>query len=135
MRPPTVLHILRDRARHVPKPSAALLIAALALFLALGGTVHGSTVAPAKPVTGIDDFQYSKDVTVPPGSRQVVDLSCPKGDFAVNGGFDLGTTAPTILESASTDDFSKWEFDVVNVSLPRVDASISLAVDCIKLLH
>jgi hypothetical protein len=135
VRLPTILRIRRDDGRRIPTPSAAVVIATLALFVALGGTVHASTLAASKPVIGINDNQMSKEIELPAHTRKVVDLSCPAGDFAVNGGFDLGTTAPTIVKSASTDDFSKWEFDVVNASIPSVNASISLAVDCFKLLH
>ncbi len=135
MRLPTLTRTRRDRGNPVGVNYAAVVIATLALFVALSGTVYASTPAGSKPVTGINDYQISKEVTVSAHSRQVVEISCPKGEFAVNGGFDLGTTAATILESASTDDFSKWEFDVVNVSLPSQDATVSLAVDCFKLLH
>jgi hypothetical protein len=135
MRLPTLTRTRRDRGNRIPMHSAAVVIATLALFVALGGTVYASTPVVSKPVIGINDYQISKEVTVPAHSRQVVEMSCPTGEFAVNGGFDLGTTAATILESASTDDFSKWEFDVVNVSLPSQDATVSLAVDCFKLVH
>jgi len=63
------------------KPSPALLIAALALFLALSGVGYASQALTTKSKV------VSATATVQPGQKGLLSAKCPSGMHASGGGF------------------------------------------------
>lgn len=63
------------------KPSPALLIAALALFLALSGVGYASQALTTKSKV------VSVTVTVQPGQKGLLSAKCPSGTHATGGGY------------------------------------------------
>jgi hypothetical protein len=126
--------VLRPAAAiRVRRPSPALTISLVALFLALGGTVSASTSKSSHPVIGVSDTQTQKEVHIPAHQAVLFQINCPgKDEFAINGAFSTNSQTP-ITESAATHEFRKWQFGFVNQS--GEEQTVSAGIDCLKLKH
>jgi hypothetical protein len=115
------------------RPSAAMVVALLALFIALGGTATAAVVAKARFALNAGKLQgktaaqvaamaggpnvtlVPKEFRIPPEGQLQVDVPCPAGARAIGGAWavDLNGIA-TPLQNAPLS-ASVWRFDLRNL--------------------
>jgi hypothetical protein len=139
--------------RKIRFPSAAMVVALLALFVALGGTAVAAGVVPlakralvadnAKKLNGLTASQIAAGiqdrVTVKTGIWSVaanndasVGVHCDPGTKPLSGGYLNTTGAPTpaVVPAASWPASDSWVFDLFNLNTSR-GASGILYVVCL----
>ena len=142
--------------RKIRFPSAAMVVALLALFVALGGTAVAAGVVPlakralvadnAKKLNGLTAGQIAAGiqarVTVKTGiwsvgadSDSSVGVRCDPGSKPLSGGYINTTGAPSpavvIAQSFPTPEPPGWAFDLFNLN-SRLGASGILYVVCLS---
>jgi len=146
----------RNNMRKIPTPSAAMIVALLALFVALGGTAVAAGVVPiakralvadnAKKLNGLTAGQIAAGIqarlnvktglwSVNANSDASVGVRCDPGSKPLSGGYVNTTGAPTpavtIAQSFPTPDPPGWAFDLFNLN-SRFGASGILYVVCLS---
>jgi hypothetical protein len=145
----------RNNMRKIPFPSAAMVVALLALFVALGGTAVAAGVVPiakralvadnAKKLNGLTAGQIAAGIqnriivktglwSVNANSDASVGVRCDPGSRSLSGGYVNTTGAPTpavvIAQSFPTSQPPGWAFDLFNLS-NSLGASGILYVVCL----
>jgi hypothetical protein len=144
----------------IRKPSPAMAVALLALFIALGGTAYAAAVPLAKRALVADNAKKlggrtpaqvisaaasqpgpassaaglvtnrSAQFTLAPGQAGTVTIQCQSGERAISGGF----TTPDVvgaLDTAPTSDGAGWQIFLANFS-DTAPASGNLVVVCLR---
>jgi hypothetical protein len=144
----------------IRKPSPAMVVALIALFVALGGTAVAAAVPLAKRALVADNAKKlggrtpvqiitaaaavpgpatsaaglvtvrSGTVTLPPDQQGTATLPCQSGEKAISGGF---TTQNDVVaaDTAPTTDGTGWQIFLINLSSSS-PASGTVVVVCLR---
>jgi len=124
--------------KHIRLPSPATVLAAIALFVALGGTAVAAGIVPkAKfalnsgklqgktaaqvaalpgPATGAADLVAARTASfsIPPTDGRRVTATCQSGEKAISGGFSTNGVLIQV-ESAPSTDGASWQIGLLNI--------------------
>jgi hypothetical protein len=144
----------------IRKPSPAMVVALLALFIALGGTAYAAAVPLAKRALVADNARKlggrtpnqiiqaaaavpgpatsatglitvrNGEVPLPAGAAAQATLRCQSGERAISGGW---TTPADVLalDSAPTSDGQGWQIFLNNLS-ESAPATVTMSVVCLR---
>jgi hypothetical protein len=120
------------------RPSPALVVALLALFLAVSGRTSAANTTSAKlpPVTGIHVMLVkSGGGTIQPDSVDTGVAKCPAGYFVLSGGWEYQDTITINTDlSAPTETLTGWQVEASNPPLGRPGKAFAVAY-CGKFSH
>jgi hypothetical protein len=115
------------------KPSPALVIACLALFVALGGTAIAASryvitstsqvkpsVRSALAASGPDDNVNSAEETIPPGVIRGLLANCPTGEHVVTGGYSAELAPGAFVIKDEPRGSNGWSLLIDNRSATKV---------------
>lgn len=114
------------------RPSAAFVVALIALAVSLAGEVHAATTVKT-PVIALGIHQEPKTLQIPAHGHLGQTLSCPAGSFVMNGAWSMTSPSLTILAAFPHETFSSYFFLVENSG--GSSAPVSLSVDCVRVIH
>jgi hypothetical protein len=144
----------------IRKPSPAMMVALLALFIALGGTAVAAAVPLAKralvadnarklggrtanqiitaasavpgPATSASGLVTVRQgqFTLPPDQEGTATLQCQSGERAISGGF-TSPNSVVAADTAPTGDGAGWQIYLINLS-SSAPATGNLVVVCLR---